>query len=242
MENYFDIHTHILPGVDDGAKDVNESGEMLQTAYEEGIRYIIATPHYAYGDQNPSVDLLKEKLSEVRKIAGQLGLDMEIWLGNELLHRPGTLDALASGEALTLADTKYILVEFLPTDEYETIYDAIHQYTMAGYLPIIAHVERYASLFKEYSKMTSLIEMGAYLQMNTESLAGGFFNRKAAYHRMLIAEGYIHFLGSDCHNMAGRKPQMKSAVSVLGNSFLATETARCILQKNPKKLFEGKYI
>ena len=171
---YYDLHTHIIPGVDDGSDSLKES--------------------------------LKNK------------------------------------NALTIADTKYILVEFLPGDSAKKIYAALREYIMEGYIPIVAHIERYEKLYKNYDFLDELINMGAYIQMNTESIVGGLFDRHAAYFRKLLMNGYVHFLGSDCHGANRRKPLMKAAIEKLKPEFVNSSLAEKILFENPIKMLEGKYI
>ena len=143
---YYDLHTHIIPGVDDGSDSLEESLEMIRQMREQGVLNIVATPHYPDGQSEKINDvfiLLKEKVNELYP-------DMKLYLGNELLNGPGIIDALKNKNALTIADTKYILVEFLPGDSAKKIYAALREYIMEGYIPIVAHIERYEKLYKNY--------------------------------------------------------------------------------------------
>lgn len=235
---YYDLHTHIIPGVDDGSDSLEESLEMIRQMREQGVLNIVATPHYPDGRSekiNDAFILLKEKVNELYP-------DMKLYLGNELLNGPGIIDALKNKNALTIADTKYILVEFLPGDSAKKIYAALREYIMEGYIPIVAHIERYEKLYKNYDFLDELINMGVYIQMNTESIVGGLFDRHAAYCRKLLMNGYVHFLGSDCHGANRRKPLMKDAIEKLKLEFVNSSLAEKILFENPIKMLEGKYI
>lgn len=242
MTEYYDIHTHILPGVDDGARDMGETQEMLFLAYEEGIRHIVATPHFALDGKNVPVEGLQEKLGDVKKMAGKLLPEMTFSLGNELLDSPGMVEALNKGRALTLGGTRYILVEFLPRDSYSKIYASLRNYIINGYIPVVAHMERYEALYKKYSNIRELMQLGIYFQMNTDSLTGGIFQRDAVYHRRLLEEGYIHFLGSDCHRKDRRPPLMKGALRHLRRNFPDGDTGTAVLVKNPADMLADKYI
>lgn len=236
--SYYDVHTHIIPEVDDGAENLEESLEMIRQMREQGVLNIIATPHYPDGKTEKikeAFNILKEKVKEKYP-------DMKLYLGNELLNGPGIIEALKSKKALTIADTKYILVEFLPGDSRRKIYSSLREYVMEGYIPIIAHVERYENLYKDYDFFDEIINMGVYIQMNTESITGGRFDRHASYCRKLLTNGYVHFLGSDCHGAEKRKPLMKDAVNRLKKDFISSKLAEKILFKNPMKMLEGKYI
>lgn len=239
---FYDIHTHILPGVDDGSKSPDESKHMLQMAYDQGVRHIVATPHFSVKGDNHPVDELKEKLALLQKQADEIDHSFTVSLGNELLNGPGMVEELQKGRALTMAGTRYILVEFLPSDKYQVLYHSLHEYIMAGYIPIIAHMERYEALYKNYDHIEELAKMGCYFQMNTESIVGGFLQRRAAYHRRLILDGYIQFMGSDCHGMDYRKPLMKDALRYFGQNPDAERIFERILVKYPETMLSDKYI
>lgn len=242
MAGYYDIHTHILPGVDDGARDMDETREMLCIAYEEGIRHIVATPHFALDRENASVEELQEKLREVRKLAGDVVPDMKFSLGNELLDSAGMAAALKEGRALTLGGTRYILVEFLPGEGYSKIYASLRNYIMNGYIPVVAHMERYEALVRRSDNLLELMKLGAFFQMNAASLTGGIFHRSAVYHRRLLEEGYIHFLGSDCHHKDVRAPLMKSVLRHMRKDFSSSDIGRSVLEGNPANMLSDRYI
>ena len=238
VKAYFDIHTHIVPGVDDGADSLEESLEMISQMREQGVLNIVATPHYPDG----KTEKIKDAFDMLKKSVEDKYPDMKLYLGNELLNGPGVIEALKDKKALTIADTKYILVEFLPGDSQRKIYSALREYILEGYIPIVAHVERYEALHKNYDFLDEIINMGAYIQMNTESLVGGMFDRRAAYCRKLLENGYIHFLGSDCHGAQKRRPLMKHAIEKLKPGFVNSKLAEKILFENPIKMLDGKYI
>jgi protein-tyrosine phosphatase len=239
---FYDIHTHILPGVDDGSKSPEESREMLQMAYDQGVRHIVATPHFSVHGKNHPVDELKKKQELLQEYAAEIDPQFTIDLGNELLNEPGMVEELRSGRALTMAGTRYILVEFLPSDKYHTLYHSLHEYIMAGYIPIVAHMERYEALYKDYDHIDELSRMGCYFQMNAESLVGGILQRKAAYHRRLVMEGYIQFMGSDCHSSKYRTPIMKDALRYLGHNREAERVLEKIVSGYPETMLSDKYI
>lgn len=241
IHNYIDIHTHILPGVDDGAKNMEETIAMLKMAYEEGILTIIATPHYTCGKGNVKVEELQEKKKQVEEEAKKIDKDFSIYLGNELFYSDGIINDLKSGKALTLADSRYVLVEFMPSAPYEKIRLAIHKFVLAGYAPIIAHMERYQCLYRKEELIEELIELGAYIQMNTGSLKGGFFNQEVSNNKKMVSLGLVHFFGSDCHNTGQRMPRMESTLENLRKK-VDHELLDQILFHNPRKIIENKYV
>ncbi len=236
-----DIHNHILPGVDDGARDMEQSRKMLKIAYTEGIRSIIATPHYVIGNKNKDVSYLEEIRQQVQQEALALDMDIKIYLGNELYYSEDIIEDLQKGKALTLAGTRYVLVEFLPSIQFRQIEIAIHNLVLNGYVPIIAHVERYICLVEAHERIDELIQEGAYIQINISSLLGGIANKRAFFCKKLIKEDMVHFIGTDAHNDDYRPPNMAKGIHVITKKY-GTETAEILVLKNPGLLLENKYL
>lgn len=241
IDYFVDVHSHILPGVDDGSRSMEETIQMLKLAISQGIRCIIATPHYAVGASNLPVEQLQQVREQVQAEAVKLEPEFRIMLGNELFYSESIVDALKSGQALTLAGSRYVLVEFQVKEDYRRLYQGIGQLLQAGYAPVLAHVERYQCLRKKYNLLEELIKLGCYLQMNSSSLIGGIFDTDAAYHRKLFGQGYIHLIGSDCHDSKIRVPKMKTAVEQLQKKY-EERLIQQVLAHNPSKIFENTYI
>ena len=166
MTGIIDIHTHILPGIDDGSRDWDESRRMLEAAYQQGTRCIIATPHYSRRGLPPQIYELAERLSEE---AGRIAPDFKTGLGQETYFHEGLVENLKQGKALTLENTRYVLVEFDPQVSYHSLYQAVRKMTMARYIPVIAHVERYFCL-REGDGVEELIQCGCRLQTHSVPL------------------------------------------------------------------------
>lgn len=235
-----DMHCHILPGIDDGARNESSMERMLRIADAEGIEAIVATPHYTLGEDEKTLEEIKTKYDITRNAWKQLGSQKELYLGSELFWEDGIVDALESGKALTINGTSYVLVEFLPDAGYEHIENAVRKLRYAGYLPILAHVERYEQL-QNRKAVQKLIDMGAYLQVNVSTILGnhGFLLR----YRMVqwLKEGLIHFVGTDAHNSKTRRPELEQCIQYLEKKLGVVKTRR-ILEKNPKKMLEGEKL
>jgi len=209
--NYFDIHCHLIPGVDDGAKDIEESLAALKEEYDQNVRRIICTPHVTANltsqkaeDIKASFDELKNRLKKT-----DFGQDMELYLGCELMYSESLAERLESGDIWTMSGSSYILVEFLPTVPYEELFRAVRKLSAKGYIPILAHIERYLCLYKRIERIHDLQESGAYFQVNASSLKGGMLNKKTAYIKKLCKSGLVHFLATDSHGMMYRQPDIK---------------------------------
>ncbi len=240
-DGYLDIHTHILPGIDDGAKDWNMTMEMLQMAYQQGIRHIVATPHSYPEKKKQDAEFIKELVKDINIRAKQKMPDLDILLGNEIFYRQGIEKEIEKGEVFTLADSRYLLVEFLPGEDFRKICQGIYELTSAGYVPVIAHMERVKSLFYDEKNIWELIENGCLMQVNCGSLTGHVFDRKTIQLHRYIKRGIVHFIASDCHNLDTRCPVMQNCVKKLEKRIPETLLNR-ILIENPKLFLQKKYI
>lgn len=239
--NYIDIHSHILPGVDDGPNSMEETIRMLDMAIKEGISTIIATPHYEPGEDNPSVEYLIKVLDQVQEEALNINEDFKLYLGNEILYSESVVSLLQTGEALTLAGSRYVLIEFSYEISFKSMYQGINNLICHGFIPVIAHIERYYHIHRRPEMLEELVSMGCYLQMNCNSIIGGFMNTEASYNRRLVNNGLVHLIGSDCHRDRARKPIMQTAVNHLLRKC-NDERVRMITSINPRKILENIYI
>ena len=238
---YFDIHCHMLPGVDDGAQTMEESLSMIELSYSEGTRDIILTPHYERTRNKCTRDELREKFAKLKEEVYKRHPDMRLYLGNEVLYEEGVIQDLKDGKIQTMNDTKYVLVEFNIRTSYSQIYEAVQKIENARFRPIIAHVERYRCLFKHIHRIDELTRMEALLQMNISSVYGGFLDENARWCKKLVKEDYISFFGTDAHDMEERAPYINDYVPWIekkcGIDFLEKT-----FSENPKKMVENKYI
>jgi protein-tyrosine phosphatase len=240
-DGFIDIHAHILPGVDDGSDSMDETLRMLQTAYEQGIRTMIATPHYMPGGDNIPKENLSVIRDQVQVKIDEIGLNLKLLLGNEIYYSGSIVGLLKSKKALTLADSRYVLVEFSPKEAYDTMYNKLGELVHFGFWPVLAHVERYRCFYKNDFRISDLIEMGCCIQMNASSVLGGILDTEAIYNRRLIKQGLVHFIGSDCHDDRNRIPCMKMAEKTLQKRCDERLLNR-LFYENPFKVLENTYI
>lgn len=212
-----DIHSHILPGVDDGAKTVEDSITLLEMMAEQGITDVIATPHFYASEQNiedffEKIDTAKE---QVLQAVGKKKLPT-LHIGSEVHFFKGI--GRSSGiKALSLGNSRYILLELrndtIDKDVIKDIHGIIYD---IGMIPIFAHIERYASErgFKELLKL--IAEGEGYGQINAASLLYPPFKRIT--HR-LIKKGYVSFIATDSHSVDARPPLLKAALTEVRKSF-----------------------
>lgn len=240
MEQLIDIHCHLLPAVDNGSVSMEQTKNMLKIAYEEGITYIIATPHYGAGCINPDKGELEEKLKKVRQAAKELTADFRIELGNELFYSSDITEHLRKGKAATLVGTRYCLVRFYREEEYENMRNGLHSLLIQGYYPILSHVENYQCLSGNYEGIAKLINLGVYMQLNIKSLLGNPFDSSVRHARRLLNYEMIHFIGTGSRSDSIRAPMMKEGFRFIEN-YQGTEMKRQLL-KNTESLLRNQKI
>ena len=235
------MHCHLLPGIDDGAKDSEETMKMLQIAYDEGIRAIFATPHFHPRRGHADVETVLEKFTETYRRIKQSYPDMKLYEGNEIYFSQDVVQMLKAGQLLTLANSDYVLIEFSTMAESVYIRDAVNAILMAGYFPVIAHVERYESLIENIRLINELVNSGVYIQVNAGSVIGDAGGRIKRVLRKLIHDELVHFIGTDAHSSKARAPHMEKCARYLLKKF-GEETADRLLYDNPMQVVQNKII
>ncbi len=210
---YIDIHTHIIPGIDDGSKSNNESVEMLKQAYAAGVTTLIATPHFSKGFCDYNTEDIRRYCKALEKYAKKnIHADFRILAGQEIFYNEKSLEMIRNGEVIALADTNYILLEFAPEITYITMFQALREIAMTAYFPVLAHVERYACL-REPGNIEELRQLGVMLQMNYAHVGGKWYDQTTKWCRRMLREGYIDVLSTDMHNSTDRGPRMDRALA-----------------------------
>ena len=241
MFDLYDIHCHILPGVDDGAETLETSLEMLQTAFAEGIRGIILTPHYHGGHYEADAGQTKEIFLKLRTYAAEKYPKIRLYLGNEIYYYPSVPEWLMDEKVHSMADSSYVLLEFSPGSSFRELKEAVQNLTGSGYYPILAHAERYRFLVEKPEQVELLIQMGAYIQVNAETINGETGMKSRHFVKKLMKKEQVHFVASDAHSMGRRGPYLKKCAEYLIKHYGEEYTVR-LLQENPEKLISNTYI
>ena len=214
MKPVIDFHSHILPGIDDGSRNIQESLEMLRKEAEHGVRYVVATPHF-YGNHDSLERFLYRRADAVTKLkeamAGQENLPRLI-IGAEVYYFPGISESDALPE-LTIGSRKAVLVEMPHGPWTQVMYQELEDiYSRRGIIPIVAHVDRYISPLQTHRIPQRLEELPVMVQANAEF----FLNRTTAGMALrMLKKGQIHLLGTDCHNMKSRMPNLEPALRLI---------------------------
>lgn len=203
-----DLHTHVLPGVDDGARDLAESLAMLHVAAEDGTGVLVATPHA----RRCTAAMARQAAELVREASHREAIPVTLELGMEEQLLPDLPERLLAGEALPIGDTGWILVE-LPdwTVWPEDLAEQLRTIRALGYRPILAHVERYTPIQQEPERILEAIAAGALIQVNADSLFGqnGPAAQRTAAH--LLRAAAVSVLASDAHRADWRAPRLRAA-------------------------------
>ena len=239
-----DIHSHVVFGVDDGAKTEKDTRDLLEESYRQGVRTIIATPHRRRGMFETDIEIIKSNFKRVEDIAAEVAQDLRVYLGSEVYYKEGEIAKIESGEYPRLAETDYVLVEFPYEMRYKEIHRALNKVILLGLTPVVAHVERYNDV--DEKGVQELINMGAYIQINAASvLKPKLFGDKHKHYKKrakkyLEAE-LVHFIASDMHNMNSRRTYMREAYDIIEEKYGPT-IAYELFEKNQEKLLMNKII
>ena len=233
-----DIHSHLIPNVDDGSKSVEETFMLIKEADRAGITDIILTPHYivnSYEQNANTLILLKDKLQQILdkdKINVKLHIGMEVYITDNLI------DLLKQNKLLTLANSKYLLME-LPLNthvQYEDI--IIFKLIENNIIPIIAHPERYKFIQENPDKVEELIESGCLMQSNIGSILGIYGNHAKQTFKYLLKKDLIHFLGTDTHRKDTIYPLLKKATKKI-EKIIGKEKTEELIKINPQKILNN---
>ena len=209
-----DFHTHVLPGIDDGSASVEESLGMLRMEAAQGIRHVVATPHFYPRHDSPERFLERRDRAEKllrERIAQEPGLP-EISVGAEVYFFPGISDSDALKQ-LTIGEKRFILIEIQEAPWGDHVFRELEGiYVKQGLVPVIAHIDRYIAPFRTYGIPERLEDLPVLVQANA-----GFFLRSATkgMAMRMLSKGQIHLLGSDCHNLSNRPPRLGEAVDAI---------------------------
>ena len=241
MPEYFDIHCHLLHGVDDGPRRIEQSLELLRMEYDDGVRTIFLTPHYRRDLFECPTHILLEHFEALRHRATQQFPDLQLILGREVHVHSDITQALRTGQCMTLGDSDHVLLEFPENADKRYLIDSCHAVIQGGYRPIIAHAERYTD-FREHASLADEVqEMGALIQLNADSILGqhGISVRRCC-HR-LLKQGKAHFIASDAHDITHRKPILRDCFLEVHKKYGQAYAAK-LFEENPLAVINNTVI
>jgi tyrosine-protein phosphatase YwqE len=222
-----DMHSHLIPGIDDGSKSMEESLELIQRLASYGLRKIITTPHIMSEYYKNTPDIISMGLEDLRKVVKAEGISIEIDAAAEYYMDEILLEKIKDGEKLLTFGDNYILVETGFINKPQMLLETMFQLEMSGYKPILAHPERYQYLLADKGLLGDLVDRKILFQVNLLSLTGFYSKPVKDFAESLVERDLVKFFGTDCHNvryldMLETLPKQKSYSHIKEVSWMNT--------------------
>ncbi len=233
-----DLHSHILPGVDDGAQDLETALQMARMAVDDGVAVMACTPHIMPGlYDNESADI-RLRVAELNDRLQDEDIDLALVTGSDAHIRPDFLTCLRDGRILTLHGSRYVLFEpphnILPTRLDDLFFSII----AGGFVPILTHPERLEWLEPNYGMIARYVKQGVWMQVTAGSLTGDFGRRAQYWAQKLLADGLVHILASDAHGTSRRPPGLSQAFR-LATEEVGLDEANQLVVLRAEKILEN---
>lgn len=238
-----DLHSHILPNIDDGSKSKKESLAILKKASENGITDIVLTPHYILGSAyNSAKKKNEELLNDLKETLRKENIPLNLYLGNEIYIDDSLVKKLKEGVFSSLNDTKYVLFELPMNNEYKALKQILFDLQSNGYIPVIAHPERYYFLKENPKRIEELIEAGALFQSNIGSLFSRYGKEAKKTLELFLKHHMITFLSSDIHHETDTFYEDIPRLKKILRNIISEEYMEELLTTNGKKLLQNERI
>ena len=233
-----DLHSHILPGIDDGAKDLEMSLAMARLAVEDGTTHIACTPHFMSGVYDNTIPVTTKIITGLEAAFRDNNIDLALIPGGDIHIAPDIADQLANGTLPALGASSYFLFE-PPHHVLPPGIVALCKGIMdAGFMPVLTHPERLTWIEKHYDVICQLDELGVVVQLTASSVAGSFGKRALYWSERMLDEGRVDIIASDAHNIRSRPPGLSRARDVIAARF-DDEVAMMMVKDNPQRILQN---
>lgn len=226
-----DIHCHILPYVDDGPGQKEESLALLEELYQQGVRVVCFTPHFRREMFETSDEEVYKQFEYLQERARGFKKKIHLYLAREYYCDPYFIQQVETGNVIPMGNGNYILTEFSPRCSKQEAYGYIKLIRKAGYRPLISNVERFSGL-KDLNSVEKMIHLGAKIQVNAGSILGKEGIRQALWTRKLIRNHLVHVVASDTHDSEKRPPEFRKAVKYLTRLVGEVETKNLLYENS----------
>lgn len=237
----FDIHTHVLPAIDDGPQTVEEALDIIGTLVHEGITNIVATPHYNDSYPHVSASEVRERVEILQRVVHEKGLKVHLWPGHEVSLDADTQEALTSRNASTINGGPYVLLELSKHEFPIFIGSIVSRLCANGFFPVIAHAERYLPVLHDPEVLVPLVEAGAVLQITASSFVGFFGQKVRQTAEVLMRRNLAHVIASDAHAVAVRAPRFVEGLRA-AEQIVGSQRVREMVLYVPQAIVQGKSI
>jgi protein-tyrosine phosphatase len=237
-ETFVDIHCHLLPGLDDGASNVEEALTMAEMAVADGIKTIVVTPHQLGNHSQNTGEAIRTATARFQQILDGKRIPLRVLPGGDVRIEPDLLRKIRTGEALTLADRRrHVLLE-LPHDVYVPLDRLLADLHAAGLVGVLSHPERNRGILNQPSVVRPLVDRGCLLQVTAGSLTGAFGPHVQRLCEWLVEQGLVHFVSTDAHGTKARPPLLRAAFGRV-TELAGRETAIDLCCRHPAAVAGG---
>lgn len=237
-----DIHSHIIPGIDDGAASATEAAVMLRVAAQSGTTDMVATSHY-YNPRQCTVPSSKKALTEIfnrfTDFIARNDIPVNVYPGAELFGVNNITELARHNEIVTLNNSRYVLIEFDFDDDFSRVKFCVSQLLSCGYVPVIAHPERYIFLQNEPGNIYWFMEHGCIFQINKGSPIGRYGSGALKFSRWMLENRFAGIVASDCHSPFRRTADMSSAHEWITLNFGRGYT-KALFEDNPRRIIRDE--
>lgn len=232
-----DLHSHILPEVDDGSRSISESLEMARMAMDSGVAAMVATPH-CMDDRTRDI---RWAVLSLRDALQEAGIPLRLYMGMEIFGTVNTARLLQDRKLFTINSSRYPLIEFSFHTDGRQETRILESVVRAGYRPLVAHPERYSYLQEDLGMVNEWKRMGCLFQVNRGSLMGRFGSSSQVMGMDLVERGFACVVASDCHSPVKRTPWMKDVRELLAQK-VSPAAADYLLRHNPRSIIRNEEL
>jgi protein-tyrosine phosphatase len=234
-----DLHCHILPGIDDGAADLSVSLEMARASVADGVSVLACTPHILPGLYHNSGPQIRAAIQQLQLALDQEGIPLRLVAGADNHIVPDFVESLRAGRLLSLAESRYVLVEPPHHVAPARIEDFFFNLTVAGYVPILTHPERLSWIKSQYPVVQRLVRAGVWMQITAGSLTGAFGRSAKYWAERMLDEGCVHILATDAHDTVRRPPNLGEGRDLAAQRVGAREAEHLVVTR-PRGVIENE--
>lgn len=236
-----DLHSHILPGVDDGAANEAIALVMARLAVADGIKVMVATPHTLNGWHHNPPETVLPKVAKLQDLLEKEGIPLTVVPGSEVYACGEMVAHLTQNDICTINNNgRYVLMEIGAAVSKDLVKEELYNLRLNGYVPVIAHPERYAAVRDDIGLLLDWVRMGALCQVTSMSVTGGFGGEVFRFVEKMFQRQLVHVIASDAHNANGRRPELRDAMEVAAQYLGSVAEARKLVIDNPATILSGK--
>jgi protein-tyrosine phosphatase len=226
-----DLHCHMLPGIDDGAGNLDVSLQMARAAVEQGITVVACTPHILPGLYHNTGPAIRQAIKQLQDALDENGIPLQLTTGADVHMAPDFVAGLRSGQLLSIADSRYVLVEPPHHTAPPHIEEFFFNLVAAGYVPILTHPERLSWVPSRYQTIKNLVQSGVWMQVTAGSFAGAFGRNPLYWAERMLDEGRVHLIATDAHDAERRRPDLAAGRELAAKRVGAAEAERLVLTR-----------